>query len=172
MRLVVVHRWGVRYQSPEASARSYLGVLAHFRDPRNQASAHVVYPGSALDGGGAAAQLVRWSERAWTEAAFNPVSDEVESADAIWLGHDWHGLQVLARIVAKRLRVRRLPPVALHPEQAQTTGRGFCRHADLGAAGGGHTSCPTTDDELWADFAQLVAHEYQRRPFRPRWGRV
>lgn len=168
VELVVVHRWGVRFTTEPAEAASYEGVIRYFKDPANRASAHVVFPGSAVPG--EAAQMVSWSHLAWAEAAYNPVADDVESADACWtLEHDGHvadeaGLAVLARIVAFRLHERGLPPVWSHR-------RGFCRHADLGAAGGDHLECPTTDLGLWRRFAGMVKHEHDRGGFRHVWGR-
>lgn len=162
VELVVVHRWGVRYVDAAGEAKDYAGVIAYFSNPANQASAHVVYPGSAVPG--EATQMVAWSDYAWAEAAYNPVADDVESADAIWLGHDEEGLHVLARIVAARLHARGLPAVWSHR-------RGFCRHADLGQAGGGHLECPTTDLALWRRFVRLVQAEHERGHFRPSWGR-
>ena len=161
VELVVVHRWGVRYTTEPAEAITYEGVIRFFSDPKNEASAHIVYPGTAVPG--KATQMVKWHDYAWTEAAFNPVSDEVESADAIWLGHDPKGFRQLARIVAFRLHKRGLPPVWSHR-------RGFCRHADLGQAGGGHLECPTTDLALWRKFVKAVQQEHARGGFRNSWG--
>lgn len=160
--LVVVHRWGVRYVSEPAEAHSYQGVITYFMDRAHQASAHVVYPGSAVPD--EATQLVRWTDYAWAEAAYNPAAVEIESADAIWLGKDAHGFAQLARMVAYLLHHYQLPPVWSHR-------RGFCRHADLGAAGGGHLACPTTDLALWRHFARLVQAEHLRGGFRKVWGR-
>jgi hypothetical protein len=160
--LVVVHRWGVRYTTPKAEAASYNGVVNYFRNTDHRVSAHFVYPGSAVPD--EATQMVRYSDYAWAEAAYNPSAVEVESADAIWLHKDDAGLRQLARIVAYLLHAYSLPPVWSHV-------RGFCRHADLGAAGGGHTQCPTTDLGLWRIFAGYVQHEAQRGHFRPSWGR-
>lgn len=159
---VVVHRWGVRYTGLPAEARTYEGVIGFFENDKNGASAHVVFPGSAVPG--KATQMVAWADKAWAEAAYNPSSDDIECADAIWLGHDPVGLHVLARMVAKRLHARGIPCV-------WSAEHGFCRHADLGAAGGGHFSCPTTSTALWHAFCGLVEHEYHRLPFRPVWGR-
>jgi hypothetical protein len=159
---VVAHRWGVRFTTEQAEALSYHGVVRFFQEPRNDASSHLVHPGSAVPG--RATQMVPWDEAAWTEAAYNRSSVEVECADAIWLGHDPRGLQETARIVAFLLHKYGLP--ALWSKE-----RGFCRHADLGAAGGGHTSCPTTNLTLWHAFAALVVHEHQRGGFRTTWGR-
>ena len=160
--LVVVHRWGDRYVSEPAEKVDYEGVIRYFSNPKNEASAHVVYPGSAVPG--EATQMVSWSDYAWAEAAYNPAADDVESADAIWIGHDPHGFRQLARIVAARLAVRGLPPV-------WSSRRGVCRHADLGSAGGGHLECPTTDLALWRDFVKLVQAEHTRGHFRQPWGR-
>lgn len=169
VKLVVVHRWGVRYVNPNGTLQSYHGVINFFSDRTNQASAHVVYPGLALPVGsrptdGEATQMVAWADYAWAEAAYNPVADDVESADAIWLGKDWPGFEQLARIVAYRLHKRGIPPV-------WSSRHGFCRHADLGAAGGGHTQCPTTDLVLWRRFVRSVQREHERGGFRDRWGR-
>lgn len=172
VRRIVVHRWGNRYPADEES--TYTGVVAYLRNPANRASAHVVYEGSR----GGASQLVRWTDYAWTEAAYNPTSCEVESADALWVplaggGYaDELGLEQLARIVAFLLATggglehpskHILPPVWSHDH-------GFCRHADLGEAGGGHTACPTTDLSRWRHFCSRVAAQYHAGGFRPEWG--
>jgi hypothetical protein len=159
---VVVHRWGVRYTTEKAEAASYHGVVNYFKNPANQASSHLVHPGSAVPG--RATQMVPWAEAAWAEAAYNRSSVEVECADAIWLGHDPRGFHETARIVAYLLYAYSLP-IRWSKE------RGFCRHADLGAAGGGHTACPTTDRNVWAAFVSLVKHEIARGDFRLTWGR-
>lgn len=159
--LVVVHRWGVRYTTEPAEAVTYQGVVNFFENPANQASAHVVFPGSAVPG--KATQMVPWHDYAWAEAAYNPVADDVESADAIWVGNDEEGFAVLARIVAFRLQKRGLPAV-------WSSRRGFCRHADLGQAGGGHLECPTTDMALWRKFVRAVQAEHARGHFRHSWG--
>lgn len=162
VELVVVHRWGVRFTTEPAEAISYHGVVNYLSDPIHRASAHIVFPGSAVPG--EATQLVAWDQLAWAEAAYNAVADDVESADAIWIGDDTEGMRVLARIVAFRLHVRGLPAV-------WSTRRGFCRHADLGAAGGGHTACPTTNIAQWRSFVKMVQHELDRGGFRSVWGR-
>jgi hypothetical protein len=159
---VVLHRWGVAYANEQGEATSYRGVVRFFSNPANEANAHVVFPGSAVPG--EVTQMVAWADKAWAESAYNASSDDVESADAIWLGHDPLGMAVLARIVAFRLHVRGLP--AVHSAE-----QGFCRHADLGGAGGGHTQCPTTDPQLWGAFVGMVQHEAARGGFRPSWGR-
>jgi hypothetical protein len=159
---VVVHRWGVRYTTEKEEAASYLGVVRFFENPANDASAHVVFPGSADKG--KATQMVSWNEAAWAESAYNNSSDDIESADAIWLGHDPRGFEELARIVAMRCNVRKIPPV-------WSISNGFCRHADLGIAGGGHLECPTTNLALWHKFVNAVHYEFHRGGFRPVWGK-
>lgn len=159
--LIVVHRWGVRYTDQSAEARSYQGVINWFLNPGNQASAHIVYPGSAVPN--EATQMVHWADYAWAEAAYNPAAQEIESADAIWLGKDPDGMTQLARIVAYLLHRHGLPPV-------WSTAKGFCRHADLGAAGGGHTECPTTDMAVWRGFVRQVQAQAKRGGFRSHWG--
>lgn len=162
VNLVVVHRWGVRYTTEPEEAKTYEGVVNYFSNPANRASAHIVYPGSAVPDH--ATQMVAWEHMAWAEAAYNPDADDIESADAIWLGHDPDGLDQLARIVAYRLHKRGLPAV-------WSTRHGVCRHADLGAAGGGHLECPTTDLNVWRHFVGKVQHELAVGGFRDTWGR-
>lgn len=173
---VVAHRWGDRYVNEKQEAGVYHGVVNYFKDKKNGASAHIVFPGSAVPG--EATQMVSWSDYAWTQAAYNPGSVEVEAADAIFVGHDVAGMATLARILAFLLATggglyapfkRPLPPVWSHE-------RGLCRHADLGAAGGGHTQCPTTDLAQWRHLVKLTQNEYHlaasgAKPFRQTWGR-
>jgi len=160
--IIPVHRWGVRYTNATGEAASYRGVIEFFLDPANEASAHLVYPGSAVPG--EQTQMVAWSQAAWTEAADNRRSVEIESADAIWLGQDALGLAQLARIVGYLLTRFRLPPV-------WSAERGFCRHADLGAAGGGHLECPTTDLHVWNAFVKMVQAQHARGGYRRVYGR-
>jgi len=161
VKLIIPHVWGVKYTNEKAEALSYKGVISHFEDPANDASAHIVYPGSAVPG--KATQMVRFSEAAWTEAAYNSKGISIESADAIWQGHDPAGFHQLARMVAGLLHYNQLPC-------RWSTESGFCRHGDLGSAGGGHTVCPTGNMELWKSFAALVEFEYHHGGFRPSWG--
>lgn len=163
VRRVVVHRWGDRFTDEPAEARTYHGVIRYFQNRDNGASSHLVYGGSI--GADNCTQMVRWSDYAWTEASYNPTSVEVESADLIWEGSDHAGALQLARIVAYLLHANGLPPVWSHD-------RGFCRHADLGAAGGGHTACPTTDIRQWRAFCSMVNAAHARGGFREKWGRV
>jgi hypothetical protein len=168
IRLVVVHRWGVRFTDEHAEARSYQGVMNYFETKASQVSSHYVYPGSAVPG--EATQMVPLHLKAWAERYYNGDSVEVESADAIWLGHDPAGFHQLAHIVAYLLHHYHLPAHKLD-SVGIVHGSGFCRHYDLGALGGGH-SCPTTDQHLWDAFAALVKSEFHRGGFRHApWGK-
>lgn len=161
-RLVFVHVWG---------GGTFESVVAWLSSPRSQASAHVVYGGTLEHAAGAAAQLVPFADKAWTECELNPVGISVESADAIWQGHDPHGFAQLARLVALLCHVHL---DACRPVTAQgivAGSHGFTRHADAGALGCGHLACPTTDLALWRQFSERVVAEYRHGGFRDRYGR-
>lgn len=170
IRMVVVHRWASKFTNLHAEALSYDAVVKLFEQDRgsDSVSSHIVYPGSAVPG--EATQMVPWHLKAWTEAYYNPDCVEIESADAIWLGHDPAGFHQLAHMVAWMLHHWHLPPTQLSASGV-VHGSGFCRHYDLGALGGGH-SCPTTDQHLWNAFASLVKSEYHRGGFRETWGKT
>ena len=161
-RLVFLHRWG---------GGTFASVEEWLSEPRSQASAHVVYGGTLERAAGQAVQLVPFAEKAWTECELNPVGISVESADAIWTGHDAHGFAQLARIVALlcHLQLDACRPVSAAGIVAGS--HGFTRHADAGALGCGHLECPTTDAALWAQFAERVVAEHRLGGFRERWGR-
>jgi hypothetical protein len=74
-------------------------------------------------------------------------------------------------MVAKRLDARGLPATWVHGDKVLHGPGGFCRHADLGVLGGGHTQCPTTDLDLWHEFVGAVKFEYNRGAFKKVWGR-
>lgn len=167
VRLVVVHRWGAPYKDLPAEAKSYEGVQNWFMNPANQVSAHFVFPGSAVPG--ECCQMVTQADKAWAESFYNPISTDIETADAIWVGNDAVGMEVLARIVAFQLHKFNLPATYVHGQDILDGNGGFCRHADLGSAGGGHTSCPTTDLNQWGKFVQLVQYEAKRGGFRKVW---
>lgn len=157
---VFVHRWG---------GGSYHGVISEFLNPANQASAHFVYAGQTGADAGKCCQMIPLAGKAWTEAAFNSEGVSIESADAIWLGHDPNGFAQLARIVGWLLHHEKLPAAWVH--DPHTHAKGFARHADGGADGGGHTACPTTDMQLWAQFVERVKGEFAHGGYRTRWAR-
>jgi len=159
--IIAVHRWGEPLSKIPVEAQIYGGVINFFKSPSNNASAHVVFPGSAVPA--SATQMVRWSDMAWAEAAYNAHAQDVESADDIWIGSDTEGMAVLARIVAGLCFFNKLPPV-------WSIRKGFCRHADLGQEGGGHLECPTTDMNQWYQFVTMVQNEYKRGGWLKSWG--
>lgn len=155
---VVLHTWGGRYTTEQAEKISYGGVIAEFKNTANEASSHLVFPGSAVPN--EITQMVRLRDYAWTQAAYNPTSVEIECADAIWQGHDPDGLKQLAHITGYLLRLYKLPPVWSHD-------RGFCRHGDLGTAGGGHTLCPVQiPSAIWREFIHLTKANYKENRYR------
>jgi len=170
IRKVWLHRWGVKYTNKHGEALSYQGVIREFQNPANEASSHLVYPGSAVPNH--CTQMVPYARKSWTESFFNRSGISIESADAIWLGFDPEGFAQLARITAWLLHHFRIPPVWVHaPGFLFDPRRGFCRHADGGGRAGGHTQCPTTDLGLWHQFEGRVQAETARGKFRPVWGR-
>lgn len=165
-RLVFVHVWG---------GGTFEGVVEwlHRSDlpPSRRASSHVVYAGELGPDAGKAAQLVPWHEKAWTECELNPVGLSIETADAIWRGHDPHGFARLARMVALLCHLeldacRPVPPAGIiHGSH------GFTSHRDAGALGCGHPFCPTPDEELWRQFSSRVIAEWRHGGFRDKWGK-
>jgi N-acetylmuramoyl-L-alanine amidase len=129
-------------------------------------SSHVVYAGEIGPDAGKAAQLVAWSEKAWTECMMNPRAVSIESADAIWQGHDPHGFARLARMAALIMAKEGLPMRWVRGDAFFNGGRGITRHADAGTLGCGHGFCPTTDMALWGQFLERVTLERRHGGFR------
>jgi hypothetical protein len=156
VRLIFLHVWG---------GGTFESTSAWLCNPQAQASAHVVYGGE-----GQATQLVGWGEKAWTECDLNPVGISIESADAIWHGHDADGFAQLARLTALLCHLH-LGVCRYVPAAGIVSGmHGFTRHADAGALGCGHLSCPTTDLALWDQFCGRVIGEYRLGGFRAEYG--
>lgn len=168
--LIVVHSWGAPVATTQLEAtRRFEGVVAFLSNPRTEVSAHVIYGGSLIPKGNRrAVQQVRWERKAWTQAGANSFSYSIESADAIWHGHDDAGLAQLARIVAYMCR-RSGIPARWATEVGHT---GIARHVDLGRIGNpdGHTD-PTTDLGRWSRFVESCRTELERGGFRKSWGR-
>lgn len=132
---------------------AYAGAVAWFAMSASQVSAHFVL----REDGAEATQMLDLAKNAWHVCAFNRRSVGLEMAgkesagfsDACWLAS--------ARIVAYLLHHLQIP--CRFAEGG--VGPGFCRHYDLGQAGGGHDD-PTTDAAKWAWFCDLVKAEYAR----------
>lgn len=145
------------------TAGSYAGAVSWLRNPAADASAHVVL----REDGDQAAQLVRYRDKAWTQAFYNPRAVSLELANTSTKGYATeHQFRVGARIVAFWCHLFSIPPRFAR----KGVGRGLCRHLDLGAAGGGHTSCgPDALD--WGRFLVYVADELERGDFLASWGK-
>ena len=115
--------------------------------------------------------MVAFADTAWTEAADNRRGVSIETADTIWMGEDPVGFARLARIVAFLADIRFKLPLNWQRDPNQPGSKGISRHADGGAAAGGHTQCPTTDLKLWEQFIARVQQEAAHGQFRPAWGR-
>lgn len=162
---VFLHRWGITAWAKE----SIDGVIREFLNPANDASAHFVYAGEVGADAGRCVQMVALGEKAWTEALFNSEGVSIECGDAMWLGHDPRGFARAARITG--WLVKHLDLSDSWVRDPHTHARGIARHADGGADGGGHTSCPTTDLELWQQFLARVRAELKHGGYRTVWAR-
>lgn len=170
LRLVFTHVWG---------GGTFEGTVGWLRKPDSApgandgsgASAHVVYAGELGPDAGAAAQLVPWAEKAWTECELNSVGVSFETADAIWQGHDPEGFARLARMHALVLKLHGLPVRWVRADGIVAGSSGHTRHADAGALGCGHLYCPTRDLDLYGQFHERVVAEYRHGGFRSSWGR-
>lgn len=161
--IVWEHRWGTR----DVVHENIDGVINEFLDPHNSASAHIVYGGEVGKNAGQCVQMVPLQMAAWTQAGFNSSGVSIESADPLWLGNDPDGFAVLARMTAWLLHRLGLPARWITGPSIYT--RGFSRHADGGQEGGGHTACPTTDLQLFGQFAERVTAELKLGGFRSLW---
>ena len=132
---------------------SYLGSCNWFSQARSQVSAHLVLK----EDGSEATQMVAWGNKAWACCAFNAVSESIEMAGYENRGFSDAALNALANIVAYRLHINGLTPRFAE----KGIGEGFCRHLDLGAAGGGHIDW-TLSDDVWNAFVGRVQHVYSQ----------
>lgn len=140
----------------------YEGAINWFANSHSDVSAHIVLK----EDGSEATQMVPYARKAWHAGAFNSRSIGLEMAGFAKQGYGEHEWAVAARIVAFLLHKYRLPPYWARGGG----GPGFCRHYDLGQAGGGHRD-PTTDDAVWARFVHQVQDKLKRGGFRKTWGR-
>jgi hypothetical protein len=144
----------------------YQGAIATFLDhaaEHNHVSAHLVLK----EDGTEVTQMVAFGHEAWHVVAFNDRTLGLEMAGFASKGFGAPELASMARVVAYLLHRFNLP--VQWPQHG--AGKGFCRHYDLGKAGGGHSD-PTTDPAVWAHFCGLIASEAKKGgwPAAP-WGR-
>ncbi len=143
------------------TAGAYAGSCSWLCNPASQASAHLVVREDGLE----ATQLVHLSEKAWTEAAFNPRAVGVEHANVTAKGYATdHQLQVSARVFGWLCLHLNVPPRWARNGQ----GPGVCYHGELGQAGGGHPNCGP-DHSGWLRFLDLLHHELERGGYRDKW---
>jgi hypothetical protein len=131
---------------------SYEGSIGWFAMADSRVSAHVVLSADGAE----ATQMVAWRNKAWAVCVFNPISESIEAAGFSAKGLGAPEWAALAGIVAFRLKANSLP---CQQATAANDWMGFCQHADLGAAGGGHHDI-TPNHDIWTTFAELVARAY------------
>ena len=129
---VVVHSTEGR-NLPNTS-RDLVGVTDYLCRPDVPASTHVV-----TDGDGHSARNVRDGDKAWTCAAFNPVTLNIEqvgqAAQSSWARDEY---RETARWIARWSKMYGIPIRKGRVSGSTVVRTGVLRHSDLGAAGGGH----------------------------------
>jgi N-acetyl-anhydromuramyl-L-alanine amidase AmpD len=124
-RLIVLH--STEGANVPNSVSDLEGLGAYFDRPSTQASSHV-----AVDSDGYSAQYVPDGAKAWTCAAFNSVSLNVEqvgfASQRSWPDEQLRKTSQYIAYWSKKYGI----PIA------HSTESGVCQHSDLGAAGGGH----------------------------------
>ncbi len=131
---------------------SYDGSIDWFSQACSRVSAHLVLSSDGAE----ATQMIAWSNKAWAVCDFNSISESIEAAGFSAKGLGAHEWAALAAITAFRLKANSLP---CQQASAANNWTGFCQHADLGAAGGGHHDI-TANRDIWVTFAELVARAY------------
>lgn len=131
----------------------YGGSVAWFQQSRSAVSAHFVL----REDGAEATQMVHLADKAWHACAFNARSIGLECAGFAAKGLADVEWRAAAAIVGYLLHHLQIP---LRFARAGV-GPGFCRHFDLGKAGGGHSD-PTTSDAVWQRVMALITEEYAK----------
>lgn len=133
VRLIVLHT---------AEGARTIEDLGHFFSTPKPESSHC----GADDTPGTVAQYVADTNKAWSCAAYNSASVNLElCAFAAWTTGQWmlhpNMLANCAAWIAEEALRFDIPITELTDAEAQGSGRGVCQHKQLGAAGGGHTDC-------------------------------
>ena len=152
VRLIVVHD----------CEGSFNGSVGWFAMSASQVSVHVVLS----EDGTKAVQMVAWANKAWHACFVNPFSEGIEAAGYAAKGLGQPEWEALAAIVAFRLHANDIP---CQVATAANNWTGFCQHADLGAAGGGHHDI-TSDPAVWQAFVSLVQAAYAQANTVMGWG--
>lgn len=131
-RLIVVH---ITVSHNRPGMADIDAILDFFGNLSTQASSHIVNDAEGHD-----ARCVPDEAKAWTQAAYNPMSlsiEQIEYADKPrerWLKENGPQLENTALWIAA-WSVKYGIPIR------HSTTKGVCQHRELGAAGGGHTDC-------------------------------
>jgi N-acetyl-anhydromuramyl-L-alanine amidase AmpD len=131
---------------------SYAGAVAWFAQKISQVSAHLVM----REDGGEVTQCVALDANAWAVCAYNRQTISIEGAGSEANGFSDAWWATMATLVAWLLHRYDLPC----REAASGVGDGFCSHADLGAAGGGHHDPAAVGTPRWAQFVRQIADAY------------
>ena len=153
--LIVIHT--TEGQNLPGSARDLIGLGGWFDNPASQASSHV-----ATDSDAQSARYVRDDQKAWTSAAFNSVSLNIEQVGfasrtrAWWNTRDREQLRETARWIAEWSLEFDIPI------RSSRGGRrpGIARHSELGLAGGGHSD-PGAGFPMW--LCRRMARNIKRK---------
>lgn len=130
----------------------YAGSVAWLCSPKANASAHLCMN----EDGSEFTQLVPLQFKAWAQCSFNSKGVSIEAPGFTAKGVADVTLRGLAQAVAWLLRAYGIP--CQHATGG--SGRGFCSHHDLGAAGGGHVDICGVNDATWAKFEALVKAQF------------
>lgn len=145
------------------TAGAYAGSVQWLRNPRANASAHLV----VREDGRQVTQLVPLALKAWHAAAYNSRSVGVEHANVTAKGYSTDAQLVeSARIFGWLCLHLKIPPRWARAGH----GPGVCYHAELGAAGGGHSQCGP-DAAGWLRFLELLQENAAAGGYRSKWAR-
>jgi N-acetyl-anhydromuramyl-L-alanine amidase AmpD len=125
----------------------YAPSVSWFANSHSQVSAHIVLK----EDGSEATQCVPLSKKAWHCVNFNSRSIGLEMAGFAKAGYSEKEWQIAADIMVALMKKFDIPVQWAQGGQ----GAGFCRHYDLGKAGGGHSD-PTTDPAIWSSFVKRI----------------
>lgn len=132
-RIIVLH---ITVSHNRAGLADLDSILEFFDRPATQASSHIVNDRDGND-----ARCVPDADKAWTQAALNPVALSIEQIEISatrtrqqWLSDSRKQLDNTALWCALWSRKYGIPLV-------HSSLRGICHHSELGAAGGGHSDC-------------------------------
>ena len=139
---------------------TYAASVAWFLMRESQVSAHFVI----REDGEEATQQVHLADKAWAVCAFNSRSVSIEMAGYAKSGYSPALLQAAADVAAYLASHLQIP--IRHARGG--VGPGICSHAELGAAGGGHSD-PSRDPAFMDTFVAMVAASFAKHDFPTAW---